>query len=168
MFLGMAETQREPVPRVDTGELEVARAFLAFQRHCVLKKAEGLTEDEVRRPMVTSGTSLLGLIQHLAEAERFWFDHHLGGNDWSEEGESGMAVSADLSVEQVVRTYRAAIEDSDRAIAAAGDPEALMAIPIEGTRKSLRWILAHMTTETARHAGHADILREQIDGVTGR
>lgn len=168
MFVGMAETQREPVPRADTGELEVARAFLAFQRHCVLKKAEGLSEEQLRRPMVTSGTSLLGLIQHLTEAERLWFDHHLGGNDWSEEDELDMAVPAELSAEQVVRAYRAAIEDSDRAIEAAGDPEALMAIPIDGTRKSLRWILAHMTTETARHAGHADILREQIDGVTGR
>ncbi len=164
----MVETQREPVPRVDTDELEVARAFLAFQRHCVLKKAEGLSEEQVRRPMVVSGTSLLGLILHLAEAERFWFDHHLGGNDWSEEAEFGMAVPADMSVEQVVRTYREAIEASDRAIEAAGDPEAPMAIPIDGMSKSLRWILAHMTTETARHAGHADILREQIDGVTGR
>ncbi|MET8758718.1 DinB family protein [Lentzea sp. NPDC004782] len=164
----MAETQREPVPRVDTGELDVAHAFLKFQRHCVLKKTEGLTEEQLRRPMVASGTSLLGLVQHLTEAERFWFDHHLGGNDWSEADELDMAVPAGLAAEEVVEAYRAAIADSDRAIEAAGGPEALMAVPVDGTRKSLRWILAHMTTETARHAGHADILREQIDGVTGR
>ncbi|MET9630906.1 DinB family protein [Lentzea sp. NPDC006480] len=164
----MPETQREPVPRVDTGELDVAHAFLKFQRHCVLKKAEGLTEDQLRKPMVESGTSILGLVQHLAEAERFWFDHHLGGNDWSEEAEFGMTVPAAHTVEQVVGEYRAAIEASDQAITAAGDPEALMAIPIDGMRKSLRWLLAHMTTETARHAGHADIIREQLDGTTGR
>lgn len=164
----MRETQREPVPRIDTGELDVAHAFLKFQRHCVLKKAEGLTEDQLRRPMVVSGTSLLGLIQHLTEAERLWFDHHLGGNDWSEEDELDMAVPAELTAEDVIQGYRAAIADSDRAIEAAGDPQKLMAIPIDGMTMSLRWILAHMTTETARHAGHADILREQIDGITGR
>jgi uncharacterized damage-inducible protein DinB len=164
----MPETQREPVPRVDTGELDVAHAFLDFQRRCVLKKTEGLTEDQLRRPMVASGTSLLGLVQHLTEAERLWFDHHLGGADWSEEDELDMAVPANLTAGEVIEGYRAAIEASDRAIAAAGDPEALMAIPIDGMRKSLRWILAHMTTETARHAGHADIIRERIDGVTGR
>ena len=164
----MAETQREPVPRVDTDELEVAHAFLGFQRHCVLKKAEGLTEDQLRTQVVASGTSILGLLQHLTEAERMWFDHHLGGADWSEEDELGMTVPAGRTADEVVREYRSAIEASDRAITAAGDPGALMAIPIDGMRKSLRWILAHMTTETARHAGHADIIREQIDGTTGR
>ncbi|GAB2850137.1 DinB family protein [Lentzea nigeriaca] len=165
----MAETQREPVPRVDTGELDVAHAFLKFQRHCVLKKAEGLTEDQLRKPLVASGTSLLGLIQHLTEAERFWFDHHVGGADWSEEDELDMAVPEERSAGEVIEAYRAATADSDRAIEAAGDPEALMAIPTpDGVRHTLRWTLAHMTTETARHAGHADILREQIDGVTGR
>lgn len=164
----MPEIQREPVPRVDAGELDVAHAFLKFQRHCVLKKAEGLTEDQLRRPMVASGTSILGLVQHLAGAERCWFDHHLGGADWGGDDQLDMAVPADRSVEEVIESYRAAIEASDAAITAAGDPEAQMAIPIEGAPKSLRWILAHMTTETARHAGHADIIREQIDGVTGR
>lgn len=164
----MFETQREPVPRVDTDELEVAHAFLKFQRHCVLKKAEGLTEEQLRQSLVASGTSILGLVQHLTEAERLWFDHHLGGNDWSEEDELDMAVPAELSAAAVTEAYRAAIAASDRAIEAAGDPEALMTIPIDGMTMSLRWLLAHMTTETARHAGHADIIREQIDGVTGR
>ena len=166
--MAMPEIQREPVPRVDTGELDVAHAFLKFQRHCVLKKAEGLTDEQLRRPLVASGTSILGLVQHLAEAERGWFDHHLGGADWDEEAELGMTVPADRSAGEVIAQYRAAIEASDRAIEAAGDPGALFAIPIDGVRKSLRWLLAHMTTETARHAGHADIIREQIDGATGR
>jgi uncharacterized damage-inducible protein DinB len=164
----MFETQREPVPRVDSDELDVAHAFLKFQRHCVLKKAEGLTEEQLRTPLVASGTSILGLVQHLTEAERMWFFHHLGGDHWDEENELGMTVPATTSADEVIEGYRAAIADSDRAIENAGGPEALMAIPIDGNRMSLRWILAHMTTETARHAGHADILREQIDGATGR
>jgi len=113
----MAETQREPVPRVDSGELDTALAFLSFARHCVLKKAAGLSDEQLRRVLVDSGTSVLGLIQHLAEAERYWFGHHLAGAAWDPGREHGMA---------------------------------------------------HMTSETARHAGHADILREQLDGTTGR
>jgi hypothetical protein len=79
-----------------------------------------------------------------------------------------MEVPHDVTSAEVIADYRAAIADSDRAIRAAGDPEAPLAELVQGDRLTLRWVLAHMTTETARHAGHADILREQIDGTTGR
>ncbi|USX55887.1 DinB family protein [Lentzea sp. HUAS12] len=163
----MQETQREPVPRVDTGELAVAHEFLKFQRHCVLKKTEGLTDEQLRRVLVPSGTSILGLVQHLAEVERGWFAHHLAGGP-KPDGDLDMAVAPGRSAADVIADYRAAAEDSDRAIEAAGGPEALLAVPIDGVRMTLRWLLAHMNTETARHAGHADVLREQIDGTTGR
>lgn len=165
---GMAETQREPVPRVDSGELDTAVAFLSFARHCVLKKADGLSNEQLRRVLVDSGTSILGLVQHLAEAERYWFGYHLVGAAWDADREYGMAVSADRAAADVLRDYRAAIEESDRAIRAVGDPEVRFAVPVEGNRHTLRWVMAHMTSETARHAGHADILREQLDGTTGR
>ncbi|MFC4115231.1 DinB family protein [Nonomuraea zeae] len=164
----MAETQREPVPRVDAGELDTAMAFLSFARHCVLKKAGGLSDEQLRRVLVASGTSILGLVQHLAEAERYWFGHHLAGAAWSADGEHGMAVPPSRTAADVLRDYRAAIEDSDRAIRAAGGPDARFAVPVDGNRHTLRWVIAHMTSETARHAGHADILREQLDGTTGR
>ena len=164
----MAETQREYVPRVDSGELDTALAFLSFARHCVLKKAGGLSEEQLRRVLVDSGTSILGLIQHLAEVERYWFGHHLAGGAWDADREYGMAVPAGRAAADVLRDYEAAIEDSDRAIHAAGDPDARFAVPVDGSRHTLRWVMAHMTSETARHAGHADILREQLDGTTGR
>jgi uncharacterized damage-inducible protein DinB len=164
----MAETQREPVPRVDTGELDTAMAFLSFARHCVLKKADGLSDLQLRRVLVDSGTSILGLVQHLAEAEHYWFGHHLAGRAWSADGEHHMTVSPDRAAADVLRGYRTAIDDSDRAIRDVGDPDALMAVPVNGSRHTLRWVMAHMTSETARHAGHADILREQLDGATGR
>src|SRR5262249_19538311 len=164
----MAETQREPVPRIDSGELDTALAFLSFARHCLLKKADGLSEEQLRRPLVDSGTSILGLVQHLAEAERYWFGYHLVGVAWDADREYGMAGPADRPPGDVLRDYRAAIEDSDRTIRAVGDPDARVAIPADGNRHTLRWVLAHMTSETARHAGHADILREQLDGATGR
>jgi Protein of unknown function (DUF664)/Carboxyl transferase domain len=117
----MAETQREPVPRVDSGELDTALAFLSFARHCVLKKADGLSDEQLRRVLVDSGTSILGLVQHLAEAERYWFDYHLAGAAWDADREYGMTVPADRAAADVLRDYRAAIEDSDRAIVVAMD-----------------------------------------------
>jgi uncharacterized damage-inducible protein DinB len=165
---GMAETQREPVPRADSGELDTALAFLSFARHCVLKKAGGLSEEQLRRVLVGSGTSILGLVQHLAEVERYWFGYHLAAAPWDAGQEYGMAVPADRAAADVLAGYWAAIEDSDRAIRAAGDPEARFVVPVDGKQHTLRWVMAHMTSETARHAGHADILREQLDGTTGR
>lgn len=164
----MTETHREPVPRVDSGELDTALAFLSFARHCVLKKADGLSDEQLRRVLVDSGTSILGLVQHLAEAERYWFGHHLVGADWDGDREFGMAVPANRAAADVLRDYQAAIENSDSAIDAVGDPDVPCAVPVDGNRHTLRWIMAHMTSETARHAGHADILREQLDGTTGR
>ena len=164
----MAETQREPVPRVDSGELDTALAFLSFARHCVLKKAGGLSDEQLRRVLVDSGTSIVGLVQHLAEVERYWFGYHLVGAPWDAGQEYGMAVPAGRTAADVLAEYRAAIQDSDRAIRAVGDPELRLVVPVDGSRHTLRWVMAHMTSETARHAGHADILREQLDGTTGR
>jgi hypothetical protein len=90
-------------------------------------------------------TALLGLAQHLTGAELYWFGYPLSG----------------------VASHEA-IRNSDAAIRAAGDPEALTVEPIDRKRRTLRWVLTHMTSETARHAGQADILREQLDGTTGR
>ena len=164
----MAETQREPVPRTDSGELDTALAFLSFARHCVLKKTGGLSDEQLRRILVDSGTSILGLVQHLAETERYWFGYHLAGGAWDAGQEHGMAVPVGRAAAGVLAGYRAAIEDSDRVIRAVGDPQARFAVPVDGNRHTLRWVIAHMTSETARHAGHADILREQLDGTTGR
>jgi uncharacterized damage-inducible protein DinB len=164
----MAETQREFVPRVDTGELDTALAFLGFARHCVLKKAGGLTDEQLRRVLVDSGTSILGLVQHLTVAERCWFGHHFAGVVEDTEFDFDMTVPADRRAEEILRDYRDAIEASDHVIRAAGDPEARFAVPVDGNHHTLRWVLAHMTSETARHAGHADIIREQLDGTTGR
>jgi uncharacterized damage-inducible protein DinB len=164
----MAETQRRPVPRNDSGELDTALAFLNFNRESVLKKADGLDDEQLRRRLVPTGTNLLGLIRHLAGAERYWFGLHLTGVKPAEGHKFGMRVPARITAEEVISDYRSAIAESNAAIIAAGDPQALLAKRIDGQRLTLRWLLAHMTSETARHAGHADILREQIDGTTGR
>ena len=162
----MLETQREPVPRDDGGEPDTALAFLAFARSCVVKKLDGLSEEQQRHVMVPSGTSLLGLVQHLTDAERFWFAHHVGGADVGDLDFS-MQVAADRSPSSVLDAYRAACAQSD-AVLRGVDLSAGVAVLVDGQRLSVRWVVAHMTSETARHAGHADILRELIDGTTGR
>ncbi len=169
------ETQRRPVPREDTGELATSLAFLTFVRESVLRKTEGLTEEQLRRVLVPTGTTLLGLVRHLTDGERFWFGVHLAGVGEEPDWDAGMQVAADVPAEQVLAGYRAAVSDSDAAIAAAAGsaagtagPEALSVGTVDGQRTTLRWVVAHMTGETARHAGHADILRELVDGTTGR
>jgi hypothetical protein len=164
----MTESQREPVPMNDDGELEVALEFLRFARHCLVKKAHGLNDEDLRRVLVPSGTSLLGLVHHCAVGERWWFGYHFDPHypdvDWDFEAHAPRNRTA----EQVLADHAAAVEASDAVIARLGDMEALTARDVRDRPRTLRWVMAHVTSEVARHAGHADILREQIDGVTGR
>jgi hypothetical protein len=164
----MLETQRETVPRDDDGELSTALAFLDFARACLLKKVDGLDEEQLRRRLVVSDTTLLGLVQHCAAGERWWFAHHVGGDPAYADIDFSMVVPPERTAAEVIADYRAAIEEADRHIAAAGSPETLTAVEVDDRRKTLRWVLAHTTSEVIRHVGHADILREQIDEVTGR
>ncbi|MEV4347420.1 DinB family protein [Actinoplanes sp. NPDC049596] len=163
----MAETQRKPVPRNDDGEIDTALAFLDFARESVLKKAEGLGDEQLRKVLVPTGTNLLGLIAHLTDGERYWFAYTVAGEKL-DEPDFEMAVPEGVSPAAVIAGYQAAIEHSNAIVRAAGDVTAPVHHPVDGQFLSLRWVLAHMTSETARHAGHADILRELIDGTTGR
>jgi Protein of unknown function (DUF664) len=165
----MTESQREAVPQDDDGEQSVALAFLRFARHCVLKKVDGLDEEQLRRVLVPSGTSLLGLVRHLTVGERWWFGYHFDAGWPEQEWGFEMALAPDgPDAAQLVADYRAAIADSEAMVDRLGDFDALTARPVGDRPRSLRWVVAHQTSEIARHAGHADILREQIDGVTGR
>ncbi|WP_229068795.1 DinB family protein [Actinoplanes sp. DH11] len=164
----MLESQREPVPFNDDNETDTALAFLSFGRSCVLKKLDGLDEGKLRRRLVVSDTTLLGLVQHLTGAERYWFGYTVAGDPRYADAGLGMTVAEDQSAGQVIAGYRNAAADSDAHIRAAGDLDVRTAQAVNGEPRTLRWVLAHMTSETTRHAGHADILRELIDGTTGR
>ncbi|GIE94203.1 mini-circle protein [Paractinoplanes rishiriensis] len=156
------------MPRNDDGELDTALAFLTFAREAVLRKTEGLDDEQIRRALVGTGTTLLGLVQHLTVGERYWFGFHVAGIEAADSWDFGMDVPPDRPAAAVLDDYRTAIHESDRMIREAGSPDTKVLRPVDGRWLSVRWVLAHMTTETARHAGHADILREQIDGTTGR
>jgi hypothetical protein len=145
-----------------------AIAFLSFARHCVLKKAGGLSEEQLRRVLIDSGTCILGLVQHLAETERHWFGYHLAGAAWDAGREYGMTVSTGRAAGNVLRaTGRPSRTATVRSVTSATRKRASSSRPTAtGTR--FGGLMAHMTSETARHAGHANILRELLDGTTGR
>ena len=145
-----------------------ALAFLRFARHCLIKKLDGLSDDQARRPMVASGTSLAGLVRHSIDGEQYWFGTHLVGVGTEPDWPAHMSPDPAEPVAALLARYRAAADASDLAIERVGSADALSVGLVDGRRKTLRWTLAHMTGETARHAGHADILREVLDGTTGR
>lgn len=164
----VTESQREWVPRNDDGEMDTAMAFLTFARQSLIKKLNGLDEEQVRRVLVPTGTSLLGLVRHSADGERYWFGYHLTGIGSEPDWEEGMNAAPGVTADEVLADYLEAIAVSNLTIRDIANPEATSALSVTGGSRTLRWTMAHMTSETARHAGHADILRELIDGTTGR
>ena len=145
-------------------ELTTSLALLQFQRESFLRKLDGVGDDDARRRMVGSGTSLLWLAKHLAYAEDIWLVQRFAG-------QPGFALDNTLAdddtVAGIVAAYREGWARVDAIAAAAPDLE-VRCEPDSGPPVNLRWILLHLLEETARHAGHADILREMIDGTTGR
>ena len=147
-----------------TPEVKDLRAALDGQRAGVIKKLAGLSEADARRSPVDSGTNLAGLIQHLTFVESLWFKGHVAGEKST--GKRSMTVDPAVSLKTLRAGYRAACDESDAIIASVGDGDAT--ILRSGKKRTLRSVLLVVIEETARHAGHADIIREQIDGTTGR
>ena len=151
-------------------EKTTLRAALQSHRDVMLWKLDGLSDNEIRRAMVPSGTSLLGLVKHLANAEYGWFCETFGRptellTDVSQDPEADMRAAEGETTEEIVGFYRRAWAAADAAILE-------LRLDATGTSYSdktvsLRWVLVHMIEDTVRHAGHADILRELIDGGTG-
>ena len=142
--------------------------FLNKMRDAVVRTSEGLTSEQQRTAGVPSGTNLLGLIQHLTGYEEHWFQRVYLAED--HDIETSMMVPADTTRAEVLAAYRRACARSDEIVRASPGLSTLAKGTNpgeEGRKASLRRIVAHMIEETARHAGHADILREQIDGATG-
>jgi uncharacterized damage-inducible protein DinB len=153
------------------------RRYLQIAREALLWKLDGLAEYDVRRPMVPTGTNLLGLVKHVASVEAGYFGATFGRPfpeplPWLEEDaepNADMWATAEESREQVVGLYHRVWAHSDATI----ETLALDAIghvpwwPPERSEVTLHRILVHMIAETDRHAGHADVVRELIDGAVG-
>ena len=143
------------------GEKETLADFLDYLRGAVIRKASGLPAAAVRRPMTGSGTSLLGLVKHLTRVEIAWFQYAFAGADVRVPGDD---LADDDEPQSVIDDYQMAVTVSNRIVAEAADlTQSAKRRAVAPELMSLRWILVHMIEETGRHAGHADILREQID-----
>jgi uncharacterized damage-inducible protein DinB len=147
-------------PRLAAGEAETLHALLQFQRESLVRKVADLDDAAARRSQVGSGTSLLWLIQHMARAEVTWVLNRFAGQD-------GQAEPGD-TLEAAVSCYRQVWQQVDAVAFTSASLDELCRRPDTDAPVSLRWVLMHLLEETARHAGHADILRELIDGRTGR
>jgi len=168
--MSTADQFRADPPRV-ADERAMYQAWLDFHRGTLLWKCAGLTDAQLKAPSVSPSTlTLLGLLRHMTDVERWWFRTNASGLAlpalyWTDDDEDGDFDNvADADVEQGFATFKAECMAAD---------EAVRTMSLEDTfvgRKdpiSLRWVYVHMIEEYARHNGHADLLRERIDGSTG-
>jgi uncharacterized damage-inducible protein DinB len=151
-------------------EKESLHISLDRHREVVVWKLDGLDDEQLRRPMTPSGTNLLGLVKHLAAVEYGWFCETFGREVEPLPFDTD-DPEADMRIEQS-ETTAGIVEFYARACAAADDVINDLSLDAVGTAwfgdpVSMRWVLIHMIEETARHAGHMDIVRELIDGATG-
>ena len=166
------------MPENPTGtELEQLSDFLDTQRDILLRKAEGLTHEQLGQPHPPSTLTLAGLLHHGALNEDWWFRVRFAGLpqdelwadvDFDADPDWEFRTAVDLDAAELRRRYQDACERSRAVVASAAGPDAVAAATFgDGKSFNLRWVLLHMIEETARHAGHADLIRESIDGATG-
>ncbi|MEV6379508.1 DinB family protein [Streptomyces sp. NPDC051773] len=165
------------VPPAYADERVMLESWLDFHRETLALKCSGLTDDQLRLTTAApSSMTLLGLVQHLAEVERNWFRRVFAGEDlppvFGPGNGDGFALRPERKGDEVVAVWRAEIARGRELIADASlddsgrlSEEEAGHVGDQGV--SLRWIMVHMIEEYARHNGHADLLRERIDGVTG-
>jgi uncharacterized damage-inducible protein DinB len=155
-------------------ERATLNAFLDYYREAVKAKLRGLSEEQANRRLVPSETTLASLLKHLARVEMSWFQRRLNQTPLEElpylkglleDPDSDFRVEADETIEVLLARYDEQCTRS-RQIAATKQLDDVVPHSVLG-EVTMRWIMVHMIEETARHAGHADILREQIDGATG-
>ncbi|MFI7250723.1 DinB family protein [Micromonospora chalcea] len=160
-------------PPLLAGERESLRAFLDFHRATLALKCEGLTDEQLRRPASPPSTlSLLGLVRHMAEVERTWFRRVIAAEDvplvWSDTGDFQQAYDArDADVAEAFEAWQREIEHARRIEREAASLDVTGHQARWGEDVSLRLVMLHMLHEYARHNGHADLIREAIDGAVG-
>jgi uncharacterized damage-inducible protein DinB len=162
----------EKPPRTDDAgdERATLTSYLEYQRSVMVRKVAELDDDALRRSMTPSGLTLLGMMKHLAFVERYWFQEVFAGRTvdfpWTDEDpDADWRAEPGETVEEIVALYRGECDIAREITAAASFDDV---VTYRGDRQiTLRAIVVHMIEETARHVGHADIMREAIDGQTG-
>ncbi|MER6632572.1 DinB family protein [Streptomyces sp. NPDC000987] len=166
-----------PVPPAHADERAMLEAWLDFHRATLALKCSGLEDDQLRLAAVSpSPMTLLGLVQHMAEVERNWFKRVFAGQDvpriFGEGDLHGFDLQPERGFDEVMSAWQAEVAQGRELIADAslddsGHLSEHEAGLVGDQGVSLRWIMVHMIEEYARHNGHADLIRERIDGVTG-
>ncbi|MFE1768077.1 DinB family protein [Streptomyces angustmyceticus] len=166
-------TTERPSPPVRADERETLRTFLDFHRATLAMKTEGLSDEDLRRQASPPSTlSLLGLVRHMAEVERTWFRRVINGEDiglvWSADGDFQAAYDATAaSGAEAFDAWRTEVAHARRIEREAASLEVTGYQPRWGEHVSLRLVMLHLMHEYARHNGHADLLREAVDGTVG-
>lgn len=157
-------------PPVAAGERETLAGFLDYLRETVVMKAGGLSDADGARRLLPSLTTVSGLVQHLTDVERFWFQDRIDGQQgvatrWSAEDPDGeFRVGDEDSLAEIIEDYETACRQSNEVLGRYGLEDLCQS---GDGGQSVRWVLTHMIEETGRHCGHLDILRELLDGSTG-
>ena len=163
-------------PASQANELEAVCQYLDFQRETILLKTDGVTGAQLAQRLAPSTLTLGGLLNHLALVEDTWMSRFLGsperepwrGVDWNADPNWEFRTAAELGPDELRERYRAACDRSRQVVAESESLDQVSVQPLRsGQLFSLRWMLLHLVEETARHAGHADLLREAIDGAVG-
>ena len=160
-------------PPLRAGERETLRAFLDYHRATLAMKCDGLSDDDLRRQSMPPSTlSLLGLVRHMAEVERTWFRRVINAEDiplrWSDDGDFQAAYNASASSRsEAFEAWQAEVDHSRRIEREAESLDVIGYQASWGEDVSLRLVMLHLIHEYARHNGHADFLREAIDGTVG-
>jgi hypothetical protein len=167
-------TVERAIPPFEAAERQMLAAWLDLQRTTLAMKCDGLSDEQLREMAVPpSSLSLLGLVRHMAEVERNWFRPLLAGEDMGGIWASGPELDPDVAFDEVgtadvAAAFAAWRAECDHARELADAAESLDVTGLRGgLRFSLRWVMVHLIEEYARHNGHADLLRERIDGTTG-
>ncbi|MFD5339445.1 DinB family protein [Streptomyces hawaiiensis] len=174
------DDQKRPEPPLSGDETVTLLGFLDYQRATLEWKCSGLDAAGLRATVGASTMTLGGLLKHLAFAEDWWFSRRLHGHapappwnavDWGDDNDWDWNSAADDTPEQLVSLWRDAVARSrsltTEALAKGGLDRPARRPQPGGGAPSLRWILCHVIEEYARHNGHADLLRESVDGLTG-
>lgn len=175
MFVAPEDDPRSQVPSV--GERATLSDYLSAHRQTLELKCQGLDAEQLaRRSVPPSNMSLLGLVRHLADVERFWFGQVLSGEDAPRRFRTTQDRDADFNgatadpavVDEAWAAWREEIAYAQRCVDDLEDLGARVALPDERGELEVRDVLVHMIEEYARHCGHADLLRERIDGRVGQ
>ncbi len=169
----MTRPEPPPIP-LQADERTTLLAFLDFYRAALLDRAYGLTHDQLQLRLSPSTLTLSRLLGHLALVERSWFQDRFAGEempepyasfDWEADFDAEMTLAQTWPVEELFAQFELSVADSRLRVNAASSLDQLSVRPNhEGKHWSLRWILVHLIEEYARHCGHADFIRESIDG----